>query len=61
MDNTWRKPSRCDNSGPNCAQVRRTAGGTVQIRNSQRPDAVVEFTEDEWRAFTPVADTEFAV
>ena len=60
IDNKWRRSTRCDNSGPNCVEAR-TVNGVVQVRNSTNPGTVVEFTVDEWRAFTPVADTDFAV
>lgn len=46
------KPNRCDNSGPNCAEVARE-DGKVYIRNSNDPSqATVTLTDAEWTAFT---------
>lgn len=45
----WFKASRCDNSGPNCVEVRFTGGGTVQVRDSKNPNGpVLTFDAGEW-------------
>lgn len=48
----WTRPTRCDNSGPNCVEVGVVEGSDVRyVRNSQRPDGpVVEFSAAEWAA-----------
>lgn len=46
------KPSKCDNSGPNCLVVERK-NGMVYIRNSNDPEKVtVAGTDAEWDALT---------
>lgn len=46
------KPSKCDNSGPNCFVVERK-NGMVYIRNSNDPEkATVAGTDAEWDALT---------
>jgi hypothetical protein len=47
----WIRSSRCDNSGPNCVEVRRT-NGTVVVRDSADPNGpILAFSPDEWRRF----------
>jgi hypothetical protein len=51
LSNQWRKSS-LSSSGDNCVEVRHAHGG-VQVRNSNDPNgALVQFTDDEWAAFT---------
>lgn len=46
------KPNRCDNSGPNCAEIARK-DGKVFIRNSNDPSqTTVVLTDGEWNALT---------
>jgi hypothetical protein len=48
----WQKPTRCDNSGPNCVEVATAADGTRYVRDSKNPNGpVLEFTPSEWEAF----------
>ncbi|WP_353890603.1 DUF397 domain-containing protein [Micromonospora sp. WMMA1363] len=47
----WKKPTRCDNSSPNCVEVMADGDGNRIVRNSQRPDQTVIFTDSEWSAF----------
>lgn len=49
-DAQWRKPSKCDNSGPNCVEVL-LVDGHASVRNSQRPETVAGFDRDEWALF----------
>ncbi len=51
MDLTWKRPVRCDNSGPNCPEVRADEDGTRWVRNSQLPHLAVRFNAAEWAAF----------
>jgi hypothetical protein len=44
----WRKGSRCGNG--ECVEVA-LEGGAVLVRNSRRPDNVLEFTLSEWAVF----------
>jgi hypothetical protein len=47
----WRKSSY-STMGDACVETRTDVDG-VEVRNSKRPDAgSVQFTNDEWRAFT---------
>lgn len=39
------------NDGSSCFDVQRLADGTVQTRNSKRPDVVTDYTPEEWVAF----------
>ena len=56
----WRKSSR-SGGGDNCVEVASAADGAVGVRDSKNPAGpVLEFTPDEWRAFTGgVRDGEF--
>ena len=45
----WRKPSRC--RLPECVEVSHQ-DGVVRLRDSARPDAVLNVTAASWRAFT---------
>jgi hypothetical protein len=51
MDSNWVRSTKCDNSGPNCAEVTKR-NGLVMVRNSRNPEIVVTFDEGEWAAFT---------
>ena len=44
--NVWARPADCESSSCPAWQV--DPDGTVRLRNTLRPDAVVEFTADEW-------------
>lgn len=46
------RPTRCDNSGPNCVEVSIDGDRNRIVRNSQRPDVQVTFDEQEWTTFT---------
>ncbi len=51
MDEKWRKPSR-SGGHDNCVEVRRTATGEVQVRDSKdRSGPVLSFKPSEWSAF----------
>ena len=46
----WFKSSFSANTD-NCVEFRRVEGG-VEVRNSKRPnDAIIRYTDSEWRAF----------
>lgn len=49
MTADWRRSTRCSSESA-CVEVA-IEPGRVQMRNSQRPDAVVEFDADEWATF----------
>ncbi len=53
MDENLRyfKSSFCMANGNQCAELAHLPGGGVRLRNSQRPDASVEFDAGEWSAF----------
>jgi predicted secreted Zn-dependent protease len=56
----WVRSSRCHTSSC-CVEVARNKGH-VLVRQSDQPDTVVSFTEDEWRVFLAgVRDGEFGV
>lgn len=44
----WKRSSRCSDSA--CVEVARH-GDVVRVRNSSRPDRVIEFSGDEWTVF----------
>ena len=44
----WQKSSKC--TGGNCVQVAK-AGGSVAVRDSKSPDAVLFYTPREWDDF----------
>ncbi|SCL42167.1 protein of unknown function [Micromonospora pallida] len=46
----WTRPTRCDNSGPNCPEVAIGDDGTRYVRDSERPDEVVTFSPAGWDA-----------
>lgn len=49
-DNGWRKSS-FSGKETNCVEFRRVEGG-VEVRNSKRPnDAIIRYTDSEWKAF----------
>lgn len=50
---TWRRSTRCGSGS--CAEVV-VESGRVLVRNSRRPDVVVEFDRDEWTAFLAGAE-----
>ena len=56
----WYKSSHSGNGGGSCVEVKVTAS-SVLVRNTRdRSGPVLEFTEDEWRAFIAGAhDGEF--
>lgn len=40
------------NDGSSCVDVQKLSDGTIQTRNSKRPDgAVIDYTPEEWGAF----------
>lgn len=45
---SWRKSTRCDNSGPNCVEVAVVDGG-VGVRDTK--GTVAQFDNAEWAAF----------
>lgn len=50
----WITSTNCTSGA--CVQVRRH-GDHIQLRNSQHPnDRILEFTQDEWDAFTQGVD-----
>jgi hypothetical protein len=60
IEEGWYKSSYSGNGGGSCVEVKMT-GHSVLVRNSRdRAASVLEFTLDEWRAFTAGAhDGEF--
>ncbi len=44
----WHRSSACGHTA--CVEVQ-FERAVVRVRNSQRPDQTVEFTNDEWAAF----------
>ena len=60
IDDGWYKSSYSGNGGGSCVEVKMASHG-VLVRNSRdRAGSVLEFTHDEWRAFTAGAhDGEF--
>lgn len=50
IDSNWKRSTRCDNSGPNCVEVK-LAADDVQIRDSKLGDAspVLTFSAEEFR------------
>lgn len=39
------------NDGSSCLDVQKLSDGTIQVRNSTRPDgAVIDYTPEEWAA-----------
>ena len=51
LTHKWQKPTRCDNSGPNCVEVKQEDDGTVSMRSTTVPGTVVYYTPTEWSAF----------
>lgn len=52
----WKRSEQCV-SEHHCAEVA-VAGGSVLLRNSTRPDVVLAFSEDQWRAFIRMVRSE---
>ncbi|MFJ4440215.1 DUF397 domain-containing protein [Streptomyces sp. NPDC088923] len=47
----WQKSSFSGAGGENCIELRSTAPGTIDLRESTAPDMVVSTTSDNLRAF----------
>ena len=51
LSNEWHKSTKCDNSGPNCLEVR-LHDGMIEVRDSKNPNvAVLRLTNSEWDEF----------
>jgi hypothetical protein len=52
LSEMWTKSSRSGPQGDNCVEVRRTAAGIIQVRDSKSPHGpVLAFIPAEWNAF----------
>lgn len=55
---SWRRSTKCDNSGGNCVEVANLDDGQVAVRNSTDPSRVLTFTTHEWKAFVEGAQAD---